>query len=299
VSRRRELEERRHQLGEIQGIMNSMKTLAYLETRKLSRFLDQQQIIVDNIEAMAADFVSFFPETLPTLAGENTKKNAATTDIYVLLGSERGFCGNFNEALLPVMDSCATKDSDNKPLIIAIGHKLNALLEVDPRVIARLDGASVVEEAEEILTCIVDNIASLLDAHPNSSLYVIHHSESRLQGNTSPRPQDEHQVLMKKLLPPFQAYSGNEPAFSHPPILNVTPADFLLAMTDQYLLAAMYEILYTSLMAENHHRVQHLEGAVQHMDDKANELASQCNALRQEEIIEEIEVILLSAESLM
>lgn len=70
-------------------------------------------------------------------------------------------------------------------------------------------------------------------------------------------------------------------------------------MTDHYLLAAMHEMLYTSLMAENHHRVQHLEGAVQHMDDKAIELTSQCNALRQEEVIEEIEAILLSADSLM
>ena len=51
-------------------------------------------------------------------------------------------------------------------------------------------------------------------------------------------------------------------------------------------------------MAENHRRVQHLEGAVEHMDDKIGQLKGQCNALRQEEIIEEIEVILLSTEAL-
>jgi len=38
-----------------------------------------------------------------------------------------------------------------------------------------------------------------------------------------------------------------------------------------------------------------LEGAVKHLDDKSEELSRQCNALRQEEIIEEIEVILLSS----
>jgi F-type H+-transporting ATPase subunit gamma len=51
-------------------------------------------------------------------------------------------------------------------------------------------------------------------------------------------------------------------------------------------------------MAENLRRVRHLEGAVRHLDDKSATLQHQSNALRQEEIIEEIEVILLSASSL-
>ena len=47
-------------------------------------------------------------------------------------------------------------------------------------------------------------------------------------------------------------------------------------------------------MAENLRRVEHLEAAVRHLDKKAADLRRRCNALRQEEIIEEIEVILLS-----
>jgi F0F1-type ATP synthase gamma subunit len=37
---------------------------------------------------------------------------------------------------------------------------------------------------------------------------------------------------------------------------------------------------------------------VRHLDDESAELERQCNALRQEEIIEEIEEIMLSAASL-
>jgi F-type H+-transporting ATPase subunit gamma len=256
---------------------------------------------------MAADFVSFFPETLPVPANNNTQQRQGTTDIYLLIGSERGFCGNFNDSLLPVLDSCITKDSESTPALIAVGHKLHTVLEADPRVIASINSANVTEEVESILTRVIDTIVNVLEAHPNSSLYVLYHSESHIgasiEGQIKKKGNihagDEHQILMKKLLPPFQSYLSKQSAFSHPPILNVPPADFLLQLTDHYLLAALHEILYTSLMAENHRRVQHLEGAVQHMDDKADELHSKCNALRQEEIIEEIEVILLSAESLM
>ena len=78
----------------------------------------------------------------------------------------------------------------------------------------------------------------------------------------------------------------------------MAPQDCLTDLSEQYLFAVLHEILYTSLMSENYKRVTHLEGAVRHMDDESEKLARQCNALRQEEIIEEIEVILLSASNL-
>jgi F-type H+-transporting ATPase subunit gamma len=40
--------------------------------------------------------------------------------------------------------------------------------------------------------------------------------------------------------------------------------------------------------------VHHLEGAVRSLDDSSAELRRKCNALHQQEIIEEIEVILLN-----
>ena len=46
MTRRHDLEHHRNSLAEIRDIMNSMNTLAYLETRKLSRFLDAQHAVV-------------------------------------------------------------------------------------------------------------------------------------------------------------------------------------------------------------------------------------------------------------
>jgi F-type H+-transporting ATPase subunit gamma len=100
---------------------------------------------------------------------------------------------------------------------------------------------------------------------------------------------------MPKLSPPFQHDPHQTPHFPHPPVLNQSPREFLVELTDHYLFSALQHMLYNSLMAENHQRMAHLEGAVKHLDDESAELARQCNALRQEEIIEEIEVILLGA----
>ncbi len=289
MTRRRELEEHRHKLGEIRDIMNSMKTLAYMETRKINRILENQRAMANSVNDIAVDFVNSFPETISTSMEESEK----ATDIYLLFGSERGFCGDFNDALLPIMEEHLSENTDQAVILLSIGHKMHTVLDSDPRVYSFIDGPSVIEEVESVLGRIIDALIKLQAMHPALSLYAIYHDQSHNFDSANNGPQ----ILTKKLLPPFQDCINRKTSFTNPPVLNVPPADFLLELTDHYLFSTLHEILYTSLMAENTLRVQHLEGAVQHMDDKTDELSSKCNTLRQEEIIEEIEVILLSSTS--
>jgi len=276
---RRKLEEHRHSIEEIREIMNSMKTLAYMETRKLDHLLDTQHAVVNSIETVAADFVSAYPEAMP--------KMQAAREVYLVVGSERGFCGDFNETLLRHLEPTQQdKQGKDFPILVAIGGKLHASLVNDSYVAARLDGASVVEEVETVLTRVVDTLATLQTQYGTLTLYALYHAV------------DDDTLVTQQLLPPFQDYLARPPGFSLPPVLNLKPTDFLIELSDHYLFAALHEIFYASLMAENRRRVQHLEGAVKHLDEESDELRRQSNARRQEEIIEEIEVILLSAASL-
>ncbi len=90
-----ELSQRFARLKEISGIMTAMKSLSLVETRKLARFIGHQRRMLANIEAAAADFLHFFPA-----AGAGETQPA----ILLLIGSERGFCGNFNERVLAALD---------------------------------------------------------------------------------------------------------------------------------------------------------------------------------------------------
>ena len=257
--------------------MNSMKTLAYMETRKLTRFLDAQHAVVASIQEVAVDFLSFHADTLPE-AGE-------TTTVCLLIGTERGFCGDFNQALLRHLELVMDTQSASKSMLIAVGRKLCAMLEDDARVKARIAGVSVVEEVTVVLGQIVEELSILQAQHGMLTVYGLYHS-----GDAG--------VVTHRLLPPFQRLLQEPRRNSHPPLLNLSPGRFLVELTEHYLFAALNTLLYTSLMAENRDRVAHLERATRHLDDELNELARQCQALRQEEIIEEIEVILLSARSL-
>ncbi|MBI5626386.1 MAG: F0F1 ATP synthase subunit gamma [Nitrosomonadales bacterium] len=101
---------------------------------------------------------------------------------------------------------------------------------------------------------------------------------------------------MRQLLP-LAAPTGKS-AYSHAPLLNLEPAQFLPQLTDQYFYAALHEVFYASLMAENRKRLEHMDSAIRRLEKDEAKLRLRYNVLRQEEIIEEIEIIMLSAEAL-
>lgn len=275
MSRRQELERHRHNVGEIRNIMNSMKTLAYMETRKLARFLDAQQAVVDSIETAASDFLSAYPGLL--------EASTTLSPVYLLLGSERGFCGDFNQAIARQADAEVGSNSNEMATVIAIGGKLHTVCEQMPRKAEFISGASVVEEIPAVLANITSALASLQPAN-GMALYGIFH------GNGG--------VISQRLLPAFSNHDPEGPAYPHPPTLNLPPAQFLGDLIDHHLFASLQAMLYASLMTENQRRANHLERAVKHLDRQSDALGRTCSALRQEEIIEEIEVIMLSASSL-
>lgn len=269
MSKRRNLERHRRSLGEIREIMDSMKALAYLETHKIAKVLDAQRAVVRQIEELAADLSSFYPGLLPPASGRKR--------VVLLVGSERGFCGDFNRRLLTELDaSGAGADA----LLLVVGRKLEPLVGSDPRLGAALPGAGVSEEVGSVLDRIVAEVTALEARAGALALDAVHHAA-------------DAGIVTAPLLPPFRGLPPK--AFSHAPDLDLAPRDLMMALTDQYLFAALHELLHDSLMAENRRRVAHLEGAVQHLDEQAAKLAHRQNALRQEEIVEEIEVILQSA----
>jgi len=277
MSRRRGIERHLQSLGEIKEIMNAMKNLALMETQKLARRLETQSRVVASIESAAADFLSFYPY-LPAAEGP-------ARDVFLLVGSERGFCGDFNEALLKAPQTDLTQGDG--PAVITIGRKLASRYAEDSRVVARLAGPSAFEEVEAVLL----NLMATLDEWQASQrprgalrLTMFHH-----------RPEEAGVKVTR--LDPFSQWTPPQPHVAYPPLLNLEPGVFLTKLGEHYLFAVLHELFYCSLMAENQQRVQRMDFAVRRIDEKCQALSRRANSLRQEEITEEIELIMLSVET--
>lgn len=279
MSLSRELQLHITQLKEIRSILNAMKNLAFMEIHKLQRFKTMQAQVVANIEQAALDFLDFYPDLAEAEEG--------AAHICILLGTERGFCGDFNESLINASANPAYTG------IIAVGSRLyNRLEGTAPEVTAMLEGANVAEEVPEIINRLIDTISSLPNSEtpneiaPPFQLTVVYHDDT---GN---------RINHRQVLPPFPRQHRKTLHTGNPPVLNLEPDEFFADLIDHYLFAALHEIFYISLMAENNSRLQHLEGAVNHLDDETVKLQRKSQIYRQEEITEEIEVILLNAENL-
>ncbi|MGZ8216826.1 F0F1 ATP synthase subunit gamma [Methylomagnum sp.] len=274
MSRRAELEQRMGRLAEISDIMTAMKTMALIETRKFGRFMSQQLQLVESIEASAADFLAFHPAYRASGAGTGGDRQ-----VLILIGSERGFCGDFNETVLAGLAAFP-----DPPRLIAVGRRLAGKLEGHPRLIDWLDGPNVAEEVRPVLDGLMDRLHRLQSEPPGwTRLSVLAHDPD---GGVA-----THAVL--PMMPP------GGPKFAYPPRLNLAPAAFFAGLTDHYLIAKLPCLFHGSLLAENRRRLEHMERALGRMQTKIEDLGRRRNALRQEEITEEIEVILLSAESLL
>lgn len=286
MSRRREVQQRLAALDEIGGIMGAMKNLALLETHRLAGYFDTQRRAVRSIEAAAADFLDFHPQAA-------LSAKCQPQGLLVVIGSERGLCGDFNETLLAPL--AAERQSGNT-LVVAVGGKLAAKLESgtgipaagqsDSRVAACLEGPSVGEEVPEMLARLARALGDIRQQHPDqaSRISVLYHDGE----GGKPR--------LRQLLP--LAGPAGRPAHTIAPLLNLEPGRFFSLLAEQYLFAVLHEVFYASLMAENRMRLEHMDSAIRRIEKDEARLRLSYNALRQEEIIEEIEIIMLSAEAL-
>lgn len=277
MSRRRDVRQRLVSLGDIDNILGAIKSLAFMEIHKLSEYLVTQARVVTNIEASLADCLHFHLNGKPP-AGQ-------VRDIHLLIGSERGLCGNFNEQLVEA--AAHLGNGSGVASLVAVGKKLCSKLEKDPRVLIQVDGPSVVEEVEGVLVGLVGQLQNLQE---NSGLTAL--------GLTALYHGDEAGTIRVRRLLPLPDLAPPSPGFSHPPLINLPPLELLSGLTSQYLYAVLHEIFFSSLMVENKRRLEHMDTAIHRLDDMTAKLKLRYNALRQEEIIEEIEVIMLSIEAL-
>jgi len=280
MSHLRDVERHARGLKDIREIMNSMKSLAYMESRKLGHIFEAQRCVTEQIHIAAADFLEFHPDVLPV--------RPPALHVQIVFGTERGFCGNLNERLVAELLRDSRTDANESSVLIAVGRKLHAVLEnsqVRAEDLRLLEGAGVADEATAVLNQIVGELDSLQRRHGALGVSSLYHT-------------GEGDPCWRELLPPFSATEPRARPSARPPMLNLAPAELLIALGDHFLFSVLFEILYDSLRSENLHRVSHLTDAVRHLDDRTADLARRASALRQEEITEEIEVILLSAASI-
>ncbi|MBI1395978.1 MAG: hypothetical protein GC151_08345 [Betaproteobacteria bacterium] len=271
MGHRRALVNRMSSLRDISGILDAMKNLALVEVRRIEGYIAAQRAASSVMRASLQDLLASRPGR-PAL-------RTPETEVLIAIGAERGFCGDFQARVAESVRTLAAASAVPPSLVLVGSWPEPPLAGVETRVIG---GASVAEDVATVLDELVDTLAHLFAGAlhaPPAGLRLVY-----LDGE-GPRI---HRLL------PFEPDTPSSSA--RRAVDTLLPCDVLVtAVTRQLLEALLQTALLDSLLAENHQRLDHMDSAIRKLDEKLDELDRRQKRLRQEEITQEIEIILLSS----
>lgn len=259
MSQRREIETRLALYEDLTGILGAMRSFALAELRKVGKREATQQQLVQNLADALSDVAFALP--LPEKPDD---------DIWLLFGSVRGFCGSFNEDVLRFWQEHA----DEQQPVILIGERLHDLVPENGMTFL-VPGANGGLDASAAIERMLPAIADLRQKCRGASGLIACF-------------RDEHGACSQRLLPS----SEERPDVSgYPPYIFASPAETAAGIAEHFLFHQMLAILLRSIRVENHMRLMQMENALRHLEEGSGELLRQRNRLRQEEIVEEIELM--------
>lgn len=256
MSRRRDIEQRLALFGELASIMNAMRSFALVELRRLAQREEAQQQAQQTLELAMCDVGGALPEPPP-----------GPGDIWVALGSARGFCAGLNDEVR----RCWQEQASAALATIAVGERLAALMP--PAVVAvpgPVTGADAVAAIDRILAALAQARRRVGD---NAGLVLCYRGEAG--------------AAVKRLLPLPRPTSGTDRL----PLTNEAPSAAALGVAEHYLFHTLLALLLGALRVENRLRLMQMETAQRHIERASAELTRTRNQLRQDEIVEELELI--------
>lgn len=255
MSQRREIEARLSLYSELTGLLGAMKSFALTELHRVARREEAQQAVLATVDAALRDLAPALPEAPP-----------AGPDLWVLIGSARGFCASYNEDVRAAWQSEAESAA-----CIVVGERLaellpeGAALDTVPGALGALDASAA-----------ADRLLAVLATRRGAAQGLV----VCLRDEEGPRSE--------RLLP-LPRPAGKSPAFL--PLTHGLPGPVAAEVAERYLLHQLLALQLRAIRVENRMRLMQMESALRHLEEGGEELGRVRNRLRQEEIVEEIELM--------
>lgn len=258
MTQRREIEGRLALYDDLSGILGAMRSFALAELHRVTRREAAQREVVQAVTVTLHDVSNFLP---PQDHNDN--------DIWLLFGSVRGFCGGFNEDVVHLWQNSGGL---GHPTIV-VGERLFATMTDAVQIIAvrgaegGLDAALAIDR---MLTAIPQ--ARAMNAGSSGLIACL---------------RDEDGARIQRLLPLPVSKVEN----SLPLLVNEPGEKIAASVAEHFLFHMLLSLQLRSIRVENRMRLMQMENALQHLDRGRVDLKRLRNRMRQEEIVEEIELM--------
>lgn len=276
------LTRRSETMQSIRGIVRTMKTMSAINAAPY----EQAARAIDDWRDTLLDGLHAFIRHHGTLIPEDAAPDRA---ILVVMGSDHGLCGNYNE----VIAELAARQ--------VVAGQILRILCVGAQMEDALHGEAMVPEATLLppanvdgLNRLADELVTRLEAMRAGDRVTLIHMQRAAHGRQLPValplfPLDGG-LLADLAARPWA--SRSLPRFS------LAAPDMLAALVRNLLFATLHRAAAEALMTENAARLARMQQAEQAVDDRLADLEAQTRSVRQEQITTELLDVIVGFEAL-
>ncbi len=276
----RNMYQRLENIRSIQPLVEALRTISLAKWRNS---LNRIQYLKNYQEKLAGIYQIILSSY--RAVGMEKKSKTDSTEWYFLIGSQRGFCGNFNQRLIRrLQEELSARSPENYQLYV-YGKKIKQILEKSDIQFYPLPVLFNIEQVER------DTIVKLFklegfspEEHEISLLYNKYTGAGR------------YETIFETLFP----IQTPEPGEDHPTsqqeyIFDTDPDELRKYMEQELLVIRMMNSFLSAAASEYSTRFQIMENAVENADDLVEELQIQVQEERRKKITSEMRELAVGA----
>jgi F-type H+-transporting ATPase subunit gamma len=263
----------------LRTVVKTMKNLAAVSIRQYEQAAESLSIYSQTVDLGFQALLSTFP-----LGSPQARTRTSGLGI-ILIGSDEGMCGQFNENIASYMvDTLGKDETAGRSSLIVVGHRAAVLIEEDGYTPDRL--LPVPGSVSGILPLVQELLILVESWWREQQLERILLFGNRRKSGAN--YEEGQTVLLPFNWKRLQELGTKEWKSRSLPSFTMQPEPLLAALIREYLSATLFLSLAESLSAENASRLAAMHGAERNVEERLDNLKAQYHRERQISITSEL-----------
>ena len=278
----------------LQGIVSTMKSIAVVNIKKYEKIAYNIVKYQSNIDLAMQAILSQNPNLINFIdyIENRTERNENKRDIVIIIGSNQGLCGRFNDKIVEYYIN--NSKTDKNSYIISIGERITSLLKSKK---IKIDKTfNIPNSSDSIVNLVYDLFTTIENKINDKTLRKI------LVYFTSHTGDSAGNLTKKRIIPLekkyFEKLKNKKWPTNNIPYWRIDSKKLISDLIQQYIFSNIYLAISNSMASEQRNRLITLQGAEQNIKDHITETTLKYNQKRQGVITSELIDVVSGAKAL-
>lgn len=268
---------------DLQGIISTMKAVASVNIKKYEKSALNLYRYKDNIDLGIQAVLQKYPEMVKYIdyTESNLNKEEKRKNIVIIIGSNQGLCGRFNDKNAEFFVENELKNNDSN-FVIALGDRIESIVKSKG---IKIDRKFSIPNSMSNITSLVYDIFEIIELKK-------HEIKNVLTYFTAYNPKNNGNLTKKKILPLEKSYfeklQKKTWSTNNTPFWRINSKQLVFDLIEQYIFCNLYLSISSSMAAEQRNRLITLQGAEENIKDHIVETTLKYNQKRQNVITSEL-----------